>query len=179
MFHLPESPRMKFRKLTPADEPLVIATSCDANVMRFITGKPRTAEEAKAELEKNLKLDDGRHGVFVAESKTSGDFIGFFLVRPFEVEGETETGYRLPEHQWGKGYATEGTFAMLQYILGSLGQPFVIAVVEEAHLASRRVLEKAGFVFEKTGYFYNAELMYYKITREQFLSKQNNPSPLP
>lgn len=173
MHPLPDSPRMKFRRLSATDEPLVIATSCNANIMRFITGKPKTEEEARAELQKNLKLDDGMHGVFVAESKTTGEFIGFFLVRPFEEEGETETGYRLAEQHWGKGYATEGTLAMLYYILKTLQRPFAVAVVEAAHTASRRVLEKAGFIHEKNGHYYHADLMYYKITQARFLLRQN------
>ena len=174
MYPPPDSPRLKFRLITPEDEPLIILTNCNANVMRYITGKPRTIEEAKAELIVKLKLNDGEHGQFVAEEKSNGDFVGFFLVRPFELPEETETGYVLGEKHWGKGYATEGTRAMMHYIFEHLDRPFVVAVADAGNMASRRVLEKIGFRHEKTGQFYNAELMYYKVTRQQFFDNLNN-----
>ncbi len=174
MRRLPESSRLTYRLITPKDEALMILTSCNANVMRYITGKPRTIKEAKAELIINLKHDDGEHGLFVAEAKETGEFVGFFLVRPFENPEETETGYRLLEKHWGKGYATEGATAMLRYMFEVLNRPFAVAVVAEANIASRRVLEKTGFRHEKTGQFYDAELMYYKVTRSQFFNNQNN-----
>jgi RimJ/RimL family protein N-acetyltransferase len=170
----PDSPRLKFRLSNAGDEPLFLMTSTSASVMRYITGKPRTIEEARAEMIVLLKLDDGEHGHFVAEEKETGDFVGFFIVRRFEAPEETETGYRLREKYWGKGYATEGTRAVLHYIFEKLNRPFAVAVVEAGNVASRRVLEKNGFLHEKTGQFYDAELMYFKITREQFFNKLNN-----
>jgi RimJ/RimL family protein N-acetyltransferase len=156
-----ESSRLVFRLITPADEPLLISTSCDAEVMKYITGQPRTVKEAKAELQRILKLDDGEHGFLVAELKTSGEFAGFFLVRRFENPEETEIGYRLPVSQWGKGYATEGASAVLHYIFHDLKKPYAVAVVDPLNEASRKVLLKLGFQFKKTGRYYDHELEYY------------------
>lgn len=168
MRFLPDSPRLSFRLLTRADAPLVVATATDGAVMRYISGQPRSRQEALAEMERWLALDDGRHGLFVAEDKQTGEFAGFFILRQLEQTGLTETGFRLPAHQWGKGYASEGARAILEYAFKKLDPPCIVAVVEEGNLASRRVLEKNGFENQGTRVHYGADLFFYKLTRERF-----------
>ena len=56
-----------------------------------------------------------KFGLFAAHEKDSGAFIGWFCLRP-ERGGpldEVELGYRLRQEAWGKGYATEGSRALL------------------------------------------------------------------
>ena len=56
-----------------------------------------------------------------------------------------ELGYGVAESQWGRGFATEGVFALLA---SAFAEPEVAEVYAEsavANIASQRVLEKAGF----------------------------------
>ena len=57
---------------------------------------------------------------------------------------EVELGYDLYPRFWGRGLASEAARATVGQALGELGIERVIGVVKPAHLASRRVLEKAG-----------------------------------
>ena len=56
-----------------------------------------------------------------------------------------ELGYGVAESQWGKGFATEGVFALLA---SAFAEPDIAEVYAEsavANIASQRVLQKAGF----------------------------------
>lgn len=60
--------------------------------------------------------------------------------------GEAELGFVLRPDSWGQGYATEIARALVAAALAQVpGRP-IIATVDIDHVASRRVLEKAGLV---------------------------------
>ena len=169
-----ETNRLFLRPLTRDDESFVIQTSCNANVMRFITGKPRSLEEARAELERNLALNDGVHGMFTAFQKSNNNYVGFFLVRKLENSDETEIGYRIAEDQWKKGFATEGANAVLSYIFEKLKLRSVVAVVEPANSGSLQVLKNIGFTFVKKAKFYGADLFLFRIITKEFAGNPNS-----
>lgn len=54
------------------------------------------------------------------------------------------------------------------------GLPRIIAVVVPENVASNRVLEHIGFVYEKQARYYHLDVVYYSITPEQF---QNGGAP--
>ena len=64
-------------------------------------------------------------------------------LRPLEDLG-TEIIYSLAPHAWGRGYATEAARAVLEYALGPLRLPEVLAEVDEGNTASAGVLERLG-----------------------------------
>jgi RimJ/RimL family protein N-acetyltransferase len=98
-----------------------------------------------------------RYGVFAAIEKATGDFIGWFLLRPamdhrlasaagFGVD-ELELGYRFRRAFWGRGLATEGARALVQYARADAAVSAVVAVALQKNVASTRVMEKAGLMF--------------------------------
>ena len=52
---------------------------------------------------------------------------------------------------WGRGYATEAVQGVTDWALTELGLYRVEAGAQASHMATRRVLEKAGFVCENRG----------------------------
>lgn len=62
------------------------------------------------------------------------------------ARGSVEIGYAIEERENGKGYATEAVAAMAAWGL-ALPLPEVLGIVGHDNVASRRVLEKAGFVW--------------------------------
>ena len=50
----------------------------------------------------------------------------------------------LRREEWGKGYATEGAKAMLDYAFRELGKTEIVADIRPENLASRRVAERLG-----------------------------------
>ena len=51
---------------------------------------------------------------------------------------------------WGKGYATEGSRALIELAFRELGARRVYATTMSVNIASRRVMEKAGLRFVRT-----------------------------
>jgi RimJ/RimL family protein N-acetyltransferase len=50
----------------------------------------------------------------------------------------------------------------------------VVAVIEAENIASRNVLEKIGFIDEGLREAYAAVIPSFRITRDQWLTNQNN-----
>jgi len=59
-------------------------------------------------------------------------------------------GFRLRRSAWGKGYATEGSRALVEKAFAELGARRVWAETMTVHIASRRVMEKAGLKYVRT-----------------------------
>ena len=92
------------------------------------------------------------YGFWAAVEKSSGRFVGWFHFRPAADASpdEVELGYRLRRSAWGKGYATEGSRALIDKGFAELGVRRVVASTMVVNVASRRVMEKAGLRFVRT-----------------------------
>ena len=67
-------------------------------------------------------------------------------------------GYALGVDYWGQGYMTEAVRAVVGFGFSALGLDLISATCYPDNPASRRVLEKCGFVYEGT--LRRAELLY-------------------
>jgi RimJ/RimL family protein N-acetyltransferase len=151
-----ETRRLRLRRFTIADLDDVHALHSDPAVMRYL-GRPATREHVRdATLPQWLELYD-RHpgfGYFAAIEKQTGAFLGWFLFRPPLGEnpapGEIELGYRLHQAAWGRGFATEGSNALVEKGFTELGVQRVIATAMTVNRGSRRVLEKVGLQYVRT-----------------------------
>jgi len=76
------------------------------------------------------------------------EIVGFggISLRPLENELTYNLGYRFATGAWGKGFATEFCQRMLDYAFDERQLQSVTAVVRSNHLASQRVLLKAGLM---------------------------------
>ncbi|WP_285568931.1 GNAT family N-acetyltransferase [Actinoallomurus iriomotensis] len=91
-------------------------------------------------------------GYWAAEERSTGRFLGWFHFRPAKngPDGEIELGYRLRRPAWGRGYATEGSRALIHKGFTELGVERVVAETMAVNLASRRVMEKSGLILTRT-----------------------------
>lgn len=154
-----ETDRLALRPFTADDAELLIELDSDSAVMRFLSGGEGTPPEVVREqvlpgLLGAYERWDGRFGVFAAEERDGGAFVGWFCLRP-DREGPldvVELGYRLRQAAWGKGYATEGSRALLEKGFTELGVQTVWAATMTVNLPSQRVLDKVGMtVAERIG----------------------------
>jgi RimJ/RimL family protein N-acetyltransferase len=151
-----ETRRLVLRRFTMADVDNLVSLDADPGVMHFVTGGIPTARD---EIENELLpgfLDyyaqfEG-YGFWAAIEKATGEFLGWFHFRPREEAGpdEAELGYRLRRSAWGKGYATEGSRALISKGFTDFGVQRVVAETMVVHVASRRVMEKAGLTLVRT-----------------------------
>jgi RimJ/RimL family protein N-acetyltransferase len=153
-----ETRRLLLRRFTEADAVNLFDLDSDPEVMRFLTGgKPTSREVIRNEtLPRFFHYYDrfGGLGFWAAIEKSTGDFVGWFELRPHENDdpGEVELGYRLKRSAWGKGYATEGSRALICKGFTELGVQRVVAKTMAVNTASRRVMEKTGLTLERTFY---------------------------
>jgi RimJ/RimL family protein N-acetyltransferase len=151
-----ETPRLVMRQFTLADVDNLVSLDADPDVMRFVTGGLATT---RAEIETEflpafLAYYDRYegYGFWAAIEKPTGQFLGWFHFRPREGASadEAELGYRLRKPAWGKGYATEGSRALIRKGFTEFGVQRVVAETMAVNLASRRVMEKAGLTLVRT-----------------------------
>jgi RimJ/RimL family protein N-acetyltransferase len=85
-------------------------------------------------------------GMFSAIEKASGRWAG--RLGPWAPEGwpGTEVGWGIHHDFWGKGYATEGAEAAIDWAFDALGWSEVIHCIDPANAASIAVAERLGSV---------------------------------
>jgi RimJ/RimL family protein N-acetyltransferase len=145
-----ETERLLLRRFTMADVDNLVELDRDPEVMRFVpdaVGTPRDEVENEV-LPAFLSYYDryAGYGFWAAIEKSTGHFLGWFHFRPPDAgrPDEVELGYRLRRSAWGKGYATEGSCALIRKGFTELGVQRVVAEAMTVNIASRRVMEKAG-----------------------------------
>ncbi len=140
------TPRMTLRPVTPADRDDLVRLEADPEVMLYLNGGLMTPEQGLSDVD-YLTPRGTEPEVMAAHQRTTGEFLGWFaLFDEGHIEGErtAELGYRLQRCAWGQGYATEGAHALVSHAF-SVGVTCVLAKTAVLNVASRRVLEKAGF----------------------------------
>jgi RimJ/RimL family protein N-acetyltransferase len=145
-----ETSRLVLRQFTEDDVDNLFNLNSDPAVMRYLSsGEPTPRETIRDEiipfhLGVYARLD--RLGTWAAESAATREFLGWFHLRP-GPDGDitnVEIGYRLRRPAWSKGYATEGSRALIGLGFTDLGVERVSAQTMTVNTASRRVLEKCG-----------------------------------
>jgi len=113
---------------------------------------------------------------FMIEAK--GDTVGSLVVAKIDEDNSTcEVGYKVERAYQGHGYAARAVCAVLPHLFLEKGMECVVACHLPNNLASKRVLEKAGFTFEgivRRAVYRNGsrmDLWYWSITRTQFSGK--------
>jgi len=148
-----ETDRLILRGFKREDFPTYAAMRADPDVMRFLgDGNTLSEEEAWAGF---LKIPGLWHfmgfGSWAIEEKQSGQCIGGIGFndrkrdRGEDLRGVPEMGWSLASSASGKGYATEAVLAALGWGRERFGTTRVIALVNDANIASIRVAEKCGF----------------------------------
>ena len=164
-----ETNRLRLRPPEKSDLQDIYRLGSSPAVMKYISrGKTQSFEEAKADLEKRIRLSGNRYGYWILEEKELDQFIGWLALKPLDNTNEIEIGYRFLEEMWGNGYATEGSRRLLTYAFKELQLKKVVAIAMEENRASTRVMEKLGMRFQGYGTYYNVKCVRYCILREEF-----------
>ena len=83
------------------------------------------------------------YGLWLIREAGGGDLVGTAGLRPLEDIG-IEVIYSLDPGAQGNGHATEAARAVVQYALGPLGLPEVLAEIDQDNAASAVVAERLG-----------------------------------
>jgi [ribosomal protein S5]-alanine N-acetyltransferase len=139
--------RLALRPVTALDLTALVTHWTAPDVRRFLfDGAVLSADEVGAVIaESSASFARDGYGFWVAEGLVGAAFVGTVGLRQLEDLGP-EIVYSLAPDAWGGGYATEAASAVLEYALGTLGLPEVLAEVDEGNAASVAVLTRLGMV---------------------------------
>ncbi|MGI5479826.1 GNAT family N-acetyltransferase [Streptomyces lavendofoliae] len=177
-----ETPRLVLRTVGEDDLDEVLAVHNDPRVMRYIDGgRPVSREEVRTGALRRLRGP----GFWAAVERGSGAWLGWFSLEPTGEEGTVELGYRLLRSAWGRGYATEGSRALIAKGFGELGVRRVVARTMTVNSGSRRVMEKCGLTYVRTFFEEWPEVIEgsgqgdveYALTREEWSAKDPAARP--
>jgi [ribosomal protein S5]-alanine N-acetyltransferase len=160
------TPRLHLRPFTSADSVAIHAVYADPDVMRYVGhGAHRTMAETAGALRTYGDVLERRGYSFLAVTEREGEaLIGDGGLHPLGGVGpDVELGYTLARAAWGKGYATELGLALVDYAFTVLRVPRVVAQVEPANSASRRVLAKLGMTERETRTAYGRPHLLYAV----------------
>jgi [ribosomal protein S5]-alanine N-acetyltransferase len=111
-----------------------------------------------------------RHGfgLWLLRDRATGATVGRGGLMRTEVDGESlvEVAWVITPERWGQGLATELAHATLDVAFGALALDEVVALTLVDNLASRRVMEKAGFAFEGEAMHAGLPHVLYRRRRE-------------
>ena len=144
----------------------LVALHLDSDVSRYLGGV-RTPEVTATYLATNMAHWD-QHGFGLWALRTKdGVFAGRAGIRHIPVDGidEIEIAYAFKREFWSRGFASEIATALTEIGLSQLGLPSLIGLVFVENGASRRVLEKANYVLEKSTTRHGNDVVIYRILR--------------
>jgi ribosomal-protein-alanine N-acetyltransferase len=172
-----ETPRLRLRRLVPADEADLIALDSDPEVMRHV-GSPAgvkspeaTKERVKRRVRESAREDPGGLGYWRVEGRTDGAFHGLGALIRMPDGDDVEVAYRLARSAWGRGMATEAAGALVSHALGALGLPRVVAVTYPDNVASQRVLDKLGFERRGLTEYRGVQTTWHVLTRQAWRAR--------
>jgi len=143
--HLLSTERLVLRPVTTDDHAAVLAHWTQPDVRRFLfDGAALSGVEVAETIEESIGDFAARgFGVWLIELGSAAGLIGTAGLRPLGGSG-LEIFYSLAPGAWGYGYATEAARAVVEYGLGPLGLPEVLAEVDEGNAASVAVVKRLG-----------------------------------
>ena len=122
--------------------------------------------------------------IWAFRSQANGRFVARGGLRQVDVEGalEVELAYAVMSDSWGQGLATEMAQAILGIGFEHLALSNVVGFTLVSNRASQRVLEKAGFSFERNVVHADLPHVLYRIARSahaQQMSRERDCVALP
>ncbi len=166
-----ETERLYIRPILESDFDDLCLLDMDPEVRSFFPEGALNAQQVRKELDRFI-LEWGAlgFGIFSVVDKESMRFIGrcgFAKLRT----GEVEVGYLLLKDYWGKGIATEAANAVIEWGRHHIPVDHIIGWAPLIHVASIKILEKCGMIFDHYGMYQNLECGFYQI--ESLRSKED------
>jgi RimJ/RimL family protein N-acetyltransferase len=164
-----ETERLRLRMFTPNDAETFHRIWNDEVVMEYIDGWRPSLEESRGAMMRLLdrwrEQGFGQWAMTLKEEARPFGYVGF---KHLDRSAEVELLYGIDRPYWRKGYTTEAGRACLRYIFENTGHERIVAVAMPHNIGSWRVMEKLGMRRMGVAHYYNQDLLYYAILREEF-----------
>ena len=143
MKHL-QTARLMIIPCCPADRADFMALERDPEVMRFLNGG-YAVDHGQDAVETTFLMPRGTEPyVWTVRRRATGSFVGWFCL--WSEDGKVaELGYRLRRAEWGKGLASEGGSALVDWGFRSAGYEQIVACTMAVNQASRSCASSTDF----------------------------------
>jgi [ribosomal protein S5]-alanine N-acetyltransferase len=148
-FPVIESARLRFVELSSKYAERIFEYASSEEVTKYVAWNRHTSIADTYEFLKwsRSQSDNLYHFDFGLVLRDSGEFIGTTGTSNFlPDEKSIDFGYVLNKKYWGKGFATEAAREICAFAFQLDGIEYLRAYVFDANIASRKVLEKCGFI---------------------------------
>lgn len=127
------------------------ALNADPRVMEYFPSTLNRKESDALAQREQKRIEERGWGLWAIGVPGVADFIGFVGLIYWDKENlpahftpAYEVGWRLAFDHWGKGYATEGAKAALQYGFETLKLEEIVSMTAVQNMRSRAVMERIG-----------------------------------
>ncbi len=149
-----ETERLVCERLRLEHAPELTKLLGDPRVARtlFADGLPLSEEQIREGIRD--KLAHWEHygfGPWLLRERSTREMVGRGGLQHTFVDGshEIEVGWAIVPERWGEGFATELAHASVSLAFDDLGLEQIVAFTLPYNVASRRVMEKAGFRYDR------------------------------
>ena len=143
------------------------AINGDAEVMRYITGRPETPEDTAAFIARHkAKWAELGYAWWAFIALDSGEIVGTGAVQHLERDPRNplELSWRLRADRQGRGYATEAALAMARFAFERLRAAHLLAVCHQENLASSAVMRRIGMRFKGVERWYETDVAAFQMS---------------
>ena len=172
--------RLRLRQWQQTDLKPFAAINADPQVMEFYP-KLMSEEESNQTAERFQDLiEQNGWGFWAIEDLKSSEFLGFVGLHkpnlPYPFAPCVEIGWRLKRDAWGKGFATEGSLAALDFAFNVLELAEILSFTSVLNNRSEAVMRRLGMI-NTGGNFQHPnvpdhsplkEHVLYRMTRSMF-----------
>ncbi|MSO99019.1 MAG: N-acetyltransferase [Rhodospirillaceae bacterium] len=161
------------RPIAEGDGPRMRILHNDERVMATLSadGKKLNRNETSSILGRFILASDGPgRGMWVFHTRIDGTFTGYCGSRKYQQGGlnEIEILYTVPWAEWKKGYATEMAKAVVAHVFATSSLTELVSFTLPTNAASRRVMGKTGFEFERDYTHAGLTHVLYRLTRTRW-----------
>jgi len=136
-----------------------VVLDADAEVLRYISAKPRSREEV--ERGHAFRMEQGREvdglGLWAGFMRAEPErFVGIWMLQPPhgpsqpKVPGEADIGYRLLRELWRQGLAKEGSTELMRHGFEDVGLRRIFAQTMAVNMPSRATMASLGMTFVRS-----------------------------
>ena len=149
-----ETARMVCERLRPDHADALSAVLLDPLVLEWTDpgGRHWTQDRARRALTRYIEhWDTEGFGIWLLQDRATQQTVGRGGLQFTDAAGprRVEIAWTIVPERWGQGLATEMAHVAIETAFGHLELDEVIALTLPHNVASRRVMEKTGFTFER------------------------------
>ncbi len=148
---VPINDQLSLTRLAPNDQQAVLYHLADPAVAATTVGIPYPfgPEDFAQRLARDSAMEaEFGHPLYLAIRQANGRLIGMLAFQEVVGDGVLELGYWLAMPCWGQGITTVAVRAACHHAFFKWDVDVILASCFQSNVASRRVLEKNGFMYE-------------------------------